>query len=98
VDLDRIASRIAAEEPGTADESTEIKEEDINWTKLRTTQTKLQGLLKDLGVAIKNESASDTQRLFENLIEQLVIIAKGTRQREIVTRLKNITKGFKGED
>ena len=100
MELESIATRVAAISPGEEEEEVPKKvpeEADVNWGKLKTTYQPMKNGVKDLGRAIKNQDIVDTQRLFEDTIDRLVDMAKATRQREILSKLKNIVNALESE-
>jgi len=102
MELDKIASRIAAVKGPGEEEEQPAKVPDvetINWGKLRNIyEAKMKNTVKDLGTAIKKEDAKDTQVKFENLIEQLAFMAKATRQRDILNKIKNVIRELEEEN
>jgi len=92
VNLEGIASRIAADEPVPGPQEEEApenlpEEKDIKWDKLNSTHIKMKSTLLDFDEAIDDRNITNLQRSLAELVKHLIVISKATRQRKIKKKL-----------
>ena len=100
MELELIATRVAAVEGPEKEEEVPVnvpEEANVNWVNLKRAYDPMKNDVKDLGLAIKNRDIVKMQRSFEDTIDRLVEMAKATRQKEILAKLRNIVNALESE-